>query len=308
METEVPRALRANRKKGEAKMTKEITIISGKGGTGKTTFTAALAYLVKNKAIIADADVDAPDLHLIFDPTIDTEEKLYVSKKVVRDEEKCTKCNLCEEACRFNAINATEINLFKCEGCGLCTHMCPEEALTMESVFSANLYQTTTRFGHFVYVNMAIGEGSSGRIVDTVRKRAQKIAKEYALDYIIVDGSPGIGCPVIASITGVDLAVIIVEPTLSGIHDLERVIGVTQHFKVKPVVCINKYDISEKNTNDIISYCEENNIDVIGKILYDDLVPKSIMEGKSIFELSENNNVATEIRSIWEKIQAILNS
>ncbi|MHA1125389.1 MAG: ATP-binding protein [Candidatus Heimdallarchaeota archaeon] len=288
-------------------MTKEITIISGKGGTGKTTFTAALAYLVKNKAVMADADVDAPDLHLILNPTNKIEEKLYISKKVVRDEEKCTKCNLCEEACRFNAINATEINLYKCEGCGLCTHICPEEALTLESVFSADLYQTTSRFGDFVYVKMAIGEGSSGRIVDAVRKKAQKIAKEKTLDYIIVDGSPGIGCPVIASITGVDLAIIVVEPTLSGIHDLERVIGVTKHFKVKPVVCINKWDISEKNTNEIISYCKENNIELVGKIPFNDIVTKSIVQHKTIFDMPKNN-VSEEIRKIWSKIEEIVST
>ncbi|NHK32435.1 MAG: (4Fe-4S)-binding protein [Asgard group archaeon] len=286
-------------------MPKQITIISGKGGTGKTIFTAGLAYLTQGKAIFADADVDAPDLHLILKPEIQSKEKLMISKKVKRDEEKCTRCGLCEASCRYQAITSETIFYFKCEGCGLCTHICPEEALKLEQVFSANLYQSDTRFGPFVHVDMAIGEGSSGMIVSEVRKRAQFIGKEQALDYIIVDGSPGIGCPVIASITGIDLAVIIIEPTLSGLHDLERVIGISEHFKVKPVVCINKYDLNLKNTNEIISFCKELNVEVVGKISFDEMVPFSIVQNKTIFEVKKNA-VAEEIKNIWKNIQKIL--
>jgi MinD superfamily P-loop ATPase len=286
-------------------VSKQITIISGKGGTGKTTFTAGLAYLTRGKAVLADADVDAPDLHLIFNPEKQSKEKLMISKKVKRDEEKCTRCGLCEASCRYDAITTDTIHYFKCEGCGLCTHICPEEALELEQIFSANLYQSNTRFGPFVHVDMAIGEGTSGRIVSEVRKKAQSIGEKQSLDYIIVDGSPGIGCPVIASITGVDLAVIVVEPTLSGTHDLERVIGITKHFKVKPVVCINKHDLNSQITNEIITYCNESNIDVIGKITFDEAVPQSIVAGKSIFEI-KYNKVADEIKNIWNKIEDIL--
>lgn len=286
-------------------MPKQITIISGKGGTGKTIFTAGLAYLTQGKAVLADADVDAPDLHLILKPEIQSKEKLMISKKVKRDEEKCTRCGLCEASCRYQAITSNTIYYFKCEGCGLCTHICPEEALKLEQVFSANLYQSDTRFGPFVHVDMAIGEGSSGMIVTEVRKRAQSIGKEQALDYVIVDGSPGIGCPVIASITGIDLAVILIEPTLSGLHDLERVIGISEHFKVKPVVCINKYDLNLKITNDIISYCKELNVEVVGKMSFDEIVPQSIVDSKSVFEVKANK-VADEIKNIWENIQGIL--
>ncbi|NHJ47704.1 MAG: AAA family ATPase [Asgard group archaeon] len=286
-------------------MAKQITIISGKGGTGKTTFSAGLAYLANGKAVLADADVDAPDLHLLLNPDKKSEEELKISKKVTRIEDKCTKCGICEDACRYGAITTEAINYFKCEGCGLCTHICPENALELEEIFSAKLFNSNTRFGPFVHVEMAIGEGTSGRIVSAVRKQAQKIADEQSLDYIIVDGSPGIGCPVIASITGVDLTVIIVEPTLSGIHDLERVIGITNHFNVKPTVCINKYDINIENSDEIISYCEENNIQLIGKIPFNDIVPKSIVQNKTIFEVKENV-VAEEIRNIWNNIQKIL--
>jgi MinD superfamily P-loop ATPase len=286
-------------------MAKQITIISGKGGTGKTTFSAGLAYLANGKTVLADADVDAPDLHLLLNPDKKSEEELNISKKVKRIESSCTKCGICEESCRYGAITTETINYFKCEGCGLCTRLCPENALELKEIFSAKLFKSNTRFGPFVHVEMAIGEGTSGRIVSAVRKQAQKIADEESLEYIIVDGSPGIGCPVIASITGADLAVIIIEPTLSGLHDLERVIGITDHFNVKPIVCINKYDINIKNSDEIISYCNKNNIQAIGKIPFDDIVPKSIVQNKTIFEVKENV-VAEEIRNIWNYIQEIL--
>jgi len=283
-------------------MPKQITIISGKGGTGKTTLTSSLAFLASGTAVFADADVDAPDLHLILHPTVIAEDELFISKKVKRDEEKCTKCNLCGEVCEFKAINSSDLNYFKCEGCGLCVHMCPEKALHLESIFSAKIFESKTRFGFFVHAEMAIGEGTSGRIVDQIRQKARKIAEQQNKDYIIIDGSPGIGCPVIASITGVDLACIIVEPTLSGIHDLERIFQVTQHFKVKSVVCINKYDLNKHNSDNIIQFCNENNIKVVGKIPFNEIVPESIIQGKSTFELPENP-VSDQITKIWENIR-----
>ncbi|MHA1123338.1 MAG: ATP-binding protein [Candidatus Heimdallarchaeota archaeon] len=286
-------------------MFKQITVISGKGGTGKTTLTASFAYLTQGKAIFADADVDAPDLHLILHPTIISEEELYISKKAVRDEDKCVKCNKCGEVCEFNVISAYDLNHFKCEGCGLCVRICPEKALSMKPILSAKIFESQTRFGPFVHAEMTIGEGTSGRIVDQIRQKARKIAETKKLDFVIVDGSPGIGCPVIASITGVDLACIIVEPTLSGIHDLERIFGVAQHFKVKSVVCINKFDLNITNTNNIIRFCRKNNITIVGKIPFNEIVPKSIIQGKSTFELVENP-VSKEIISIWKNIQTEL--
>jgi MinD superfamily P-loop ATPase len=288
-------------------MFKQITVISGKGGTGKTTLASSFAFLTRGKAIFADADVDAPDLHLILHPTIISEEKLYISKKVKRNEEKCIKCNKCGEICEFKAITANELIYFKCEGCGLCVHICPEKALSMEPILSATIFESQTRFGPFVHAEMTIGEGTSGRIVDQIRQKARKIAEQKKLDYVIVDGSPGIGCPVIASITGVDLACIIVEPTLSGIHDLERIFGVAQHFKVESVVCINKFDINTTNTNNIVKFCKKNNIVVVGIIPFNDIVPKSIIQGKSTFELEENT-VSKEIAKIWENIKAIFSN
>jgi len=283
-------------------MVKQVTIISGKGGTGKTTFAAALAALSENKAAFADADVDAPDLHLILQPKIISQEDLINSKKVIRDEIKCTQCNICGEMCQFDAINATEYQYYKCEGCLLCIRTCPESALKLQLNKSATIYQTETRFGPFVFAEMSIGEGNSGRIVDKIRHKTREIAEKEHKKLVIIDGSPGIGCPVIASITGIDLACIIVEPTLSGIHDLERVIGITDHFKVEPVVCVNKYDLNEDNTQAIEEYCKKINIELIGKIPFDSIVPQSIMKGLSVIEMPENQ-VAIEMRKIWLKIK-----
>ncbi|NHJ85403.1 MAG: (4Fe-4S)-binding protein [Asgard group archaeon] len=286
-------------------MVKQITIISGKGGTGKTTVTAGLAFLAKGKAVYADADVDAPDLHLILKPTIEKEDELFISQKAIRDEDLCTKCNICGEACRYGAITADDFFYHKCEGCGLCINLCPENVLTLKKVLSAKAYQSKTRYGSFVHAVMEIGEGSSGRVVDEIRKQARDIARKENKEYILVDGSPGIGCPVIASITGVDLVLIVVEPTLSGIHDLERVIGVADHFKTKSMVCINKYDLNKENTAKIEKYCKENDILIGGKIPFDEIVPKSIIEGKSVFEMPENS-VSKKLTKIWENIETAI--
>lgn len=286
-------------------MAKQITIVSGKGGTGKTTFTAAVASLTKGKTVFADADVDAPDLHLILKPKIITEEELKISKKAFRNEDLCTRCNLCGEACRYDAIDAYNFHSYKCEGCGLCTRICPEGALTLKQVLSANLFVSDTRFGDLVHVEMVIGEGSSGRIVDAVRKRALKIAEEKELNYVIIDGPPGIGCPLISSITGTDLVIAIIEPTLSGIHDLERVLDLVNHFQIKMGVIINKFDINLDNTRQIEEYCKKRNIPLVGKISFNKIVPKSIIAQKTIFEMSDNP-IKKEISETWENIETLI--
>ncbi|MBD3191074.1 MAG: P-loop NTPase [Candidatus Heimdallarchaeota archaeon] len=287
-------------------MTKQITVISGKGGTGKTTVTSSLAFLAQEDVVMADCDVDAPDLHLILQPENIGQEEIYITKKVRRIEEKCIRCNLCGEKCRFGAIDAYNINDFKCEGCGLCVQICPEDALYLEKILTGTIYDATTRFGPMIHARMTIGEGNSGRLVDQVRKRAQKKADTLEKQYIIVDGSPGIGCPVIASITGVDLALIVVEPTLSGIHDLERVLDVTKHFQVKAMVCINKYDLNQENTQKIEEYCKKEEISVAGTIPFDPVVPQSIIAQKTILEM-DNESLKDNLREIWKNIQEQLN-
>ena len=243
---------------------KELTVISGKGGTGKTSITAALASLAEN-AVFADCDVDAADLHLILKPTIQKTMKFHGLKLAQIDKTLCIDCKKCYESCRFHAIDA-DITLIKesCEGCGVCSYVCPVHAVTMIDRESGFSYLSETRFGPMAHAALNTAEEASGKLVTVVRNNAEQLAEEKKKTLILIDGPPGIGCPVIASITGVDLVLIVTEPTLSAIHDLERVLGVAQHFHIPAVVCINKSSINAENTSMIEQYCKKKNIRVVG--------------------------------------------
>ncbi|MDG6218168.1 MAG: ATP-binding protein, partial [Candidatus Thermoplasmatota archaeon] len=244
---------------------KELTVISGKGGTGKTSITAAFASLTNN-TVFADCDVDAADLHLILKPKIKKTMKFHGLQIASIDETLCIGCKKCHDLCRFHAID-TEIHLKKesCEGCGVCAYVCPVDAITMVERTSGVAYLSDTRFGPMAHAVLHTAEEASGKLVTVVRNNAKRLAIENNKGLILIDGPPGIGCPVIASITGVDLVLIVTEPTLSAIQDLERILGVTQHFKIPAIVCINKFTINLKNTKKIERYCTDNNISVIGK-------------------------------------------
>ena len=284
---------------------KQLTVISGKGGTGKTSITAAFASLAKN-TMFADCDVDAADLHLIFKPNIIEKKKFHGLKIASVNKQKCTLCNKCYDYCRFNAIDK-EINIKKesCEGCGVCNYICPVNAIKMIERDSGFSYISNTRFGPFAHARLKTAEEASGKLVTVVRNDAIKIAEEKNKDLIIIDGPPGIGCPVISSITGVDLVLIVTEPSLSGIHDLKRITNVTFHFKIPAVVCINKYDVNVYNTKDIEKYCLYNKIPLVGKIPYDISMSRSMVEEKTIFEYY-NGILCLEIKKMWEKIRSIL--
>ena len=226
---------------------KQLTVISGKGGTGKTSITASLAVLAKN-VVVADCDVDAPDLHMLLHPQIIEKQPFKGSKLAAIEESKCTKCGLCHKICRFNAISdKLTVDSIGCEGCGVCAMICPVAAITLKERVSGNAYISKIPQGFMSHALLNPGEANSGKLVTLVRQNAKNIAITQKLDVIIIDGSPGIGCPVIASITGVDAALVVTEPTLSGIHDLKRVLGLLNHFKVTPFVCINMYDINPSN-------------------------------------------------------------
>lgn len=278
---------------------KQIAIISGKGGTGKTTITAALAGLIKNKVTV-DCDVDAADLHLILNPKIEEEHEFVASKVASINLEKCKKCGKCREVCRFDAISkGPKIDPVSCEGCGVCFRACPNGAIDFKEKSSGKYFISDTRFGVLVHAKLGIAEENSGRLVSLIRKKAREIGS----DYILIDGSPGIGCPVIASITGVDLVLVVTEPTLSGLHDLERVVGLTKHFNIKTVVAVNKYDINIENTEKIESFCKLQSIPVIGKVPYDKIVNKAMIDIKTIIEYDPNSAVAKEITKIWKGIK-----
>jgi len=279
-------------------------VISGKGGTGKTSITAAFASIAKN-AVFADCDVDAADLHLIFKPEIKKTMGFHGLKIADIDKDKCIDCKKCYESCKFDAIN-NNIELIKesCEGCGVCAYVCPVDAIRMIDRDSGYAYISESRFGPLAHAVLKTAEEASGKLVTVVRENAKKLAEEKEKDLIIIDGPPGIGCPVIASLTGVDLVLVVTEPTLSAIHDLERILGVAQHFGIRSVVCINKYDINLDNTKKIEQYCIENNISVVGKLPYDTTMTKAMIHEKNIIEFS-SSILSNEIREMWNKIQRV---
>ncbi|NLE03544.1 MAG: 4Fe-4S binding protein, partial [Crenarchaeota archaeon] len=217
---------------------KQITIISGKGGTGKTSITASLAVLAKN-VIVADCDVDAPDLHMLLHPQILETQEFHGSKLAIIDENKCNKCGICLEKCKFDAITPNfKVKAISCEGCNVCVISCPVNAITLVDRVSGNAHISKTTYGFMAHALLNPGESNSGKLVTIVRQNAKKIAEQKNYNLILIDGSPGVGCPVIASISGVDAALVVTEPTLSGIHDLERILALLNHFKIKPFVCI----------------------------------------------------------------------
>jgi len=284
---------------------KQVTVISGKGGTGKTSITAAFASIAEN-SIFADCDVDAADLHLILKPTIIKTEKFHGLKIALINKEICTNCMMCYNHCKFNAIDK-DINIIKeaCEGCSLCEYICPVDAIKMIDRESGFSYISETRFGPMSHAFLKTAEEASGKLIAIVRKNARILAEKKKKDIIIIDGPPGIGCPVISSITGVDLVLIVTEPTLSAIHDLERILGVTYHFKIPAVVCINKYDINLENTKMIEKYCSANNIDIVGKLPYDSVVTEAMINEKTVIEFSKGD-FSDIIHKIWSNIRSEL--
>ena len=277
---------------------KEVIVLSGKGGTGKTSLVGSFAALAKNK-VLADCDVDAADLYLLLQPTVREEHDFWSGASAVIDEQKCTRCGLCEELCRFQAIRDSIVDNISCEGCGFCSHICPAEAITMKENLAGQWSISDTRYGPLVHASLGIAQENSGKLVTKVRQQAREIAENLGLDYIISDGPPGIGCPVISSLSGADLALLVTEPTLSGQHDLERVLGVCNHFGVLPVVCINKYDINEDNSHRIEGYCLSQGVKVAARIPFDNAVTEAMVHGLPLVEYS-HNGISQQIEILWD--------
>ena len=290
---------------------KEIVVISGKGGTGKTSIVASFAALANN-AVLADCDVDAADLHLVLEPYVKENHDFSGGKLASIVMEKCIGCGRCEEVCNFDAAlfngpandvvgRTYTIDAIACEGCGVCVHFCPVDAIEFKDAINGRWFVSDTRFGPMVHARLGIAEENSGKLVSLIRKQAKRIANEQNRDLIIVDGAPGIGCPVIASIGAADLVLVVTEPTISGQHDLNRVIELTEHFKIPTAVCINKYDINIEIAKAIEREAQEQNLEVVGKIAYDIAVTKAQIAAKSIVEYS-NNGLKGQIVSLWESI------
>jgi len=281
---------------------KQIVVISGKGGTGKTVITAAFASLAKNK-VMADCDVDAADLHLLLQPKIKQRHAFRSGLSALIDKKICQQCGKCIAACRFNAISGGfVVDRISCEGCGFCSHVCPAGAIKIEENLCGEWFISDTRFGAMVHAKLGVAEENSGKLVTLVRKHAKELAEKENNDWVLIDGAPGIGCPVIASLSGVDCALVVTEPTLSGLHDASRVIEVAGHFNVPAKMVINKYDLNPGISAKIEAYCLENKVPLIGKVRFDKTVVQAMVEGKTIIEYNDSG-VKDEIVRIWEKLQ-----
>ncbi len=292
---------------------KELVIISGKGGTGKTSIVASFAALA-DKCVVADADVDAADLHLVLEPTIVHREDFSGGSRARIMPQQCTACGKCEEICRFDAITydgpgngkvdkTYRIDPIACEGCGVCAYFCAEKAIEFAPVVNGQLFVSETRCGPMVHAKLGIAEENSGKLVSLVRTRAKAIAQERGIDWVLIDGSPGIGCPVISSITGADHVLIVTEPTLSGLHDLERVSDLTRHFGIETQVCVNKWDLNGDLTSEIEAQARQRGMRVAGRVRYDQAVTKAQIHAQAIVE--HECEAADDVRDLWSNIRAI---
>jgi len=276
-------------------------VISGKGGTGKTSIVASFAALANGK-VMADCDVDAADLHLLLEPRIRRREEFRSSKSAVIDLERCIQCDRCREVCRYQAISETYlVDKIACEGCGVCVHFCPEQAIELQQNLSGEWFVSDTRFGPLVHAKLGIAEENSGKLVAVVRQNAKSLAQDQGLDLILVDGAPGIGCPVISSIAGATAVLVVTEPTLSGIHDMKRVVDLAAHFQIPAFVCVNKFDLNQELTAQVEKFCGQCRLKLVGKIHYDKVVTKAMVQGKTVVEYS-SGLVAKEIEKLWRQL------
>jgi MinD superfamily P-loop ATPase len=283
---------------------KELVVISGKGGTGKTSLVAAFASLAANK-VLSDADVDAADLHLIMNPQTTERNDFQAGHSAVINLEKCTACGLCRELCRYNAISEDYIvNRMDCEGCGVCVHFCPEKAVDFPLKTCGEWFLSETRFGPMVHARLGIAEENSGKLVTLVRQEARKVAEAKNLDLILTDGPPGIGCPVIASLGGASAALIVTEPTVAGRHDMQRVAELADFFKVPVMVCVNKADLNPDSTREIERYAVQKGYTFLGAIPFDPVFTKAMVAGRTIIEFDNHTEAAAALRQIWQKVSS----
>jgi len=281
---------------------RDIVVLSGKGGTGKTTVLASFAALAPSK-VLCDCDVDAANLHLVLQPTVRETQEFWARPVAAIDKEACSRCGLCLDVCRFDAIREFQVDPLSCEGCGFCLRVCSEEAVTLCDNLGGHWYVSDTRYGPLVHARLEAGQENSGKLVAVVRQRARLIARSQGADCILSDGPPGIGCPVISSLSGASLAVLVTEPSLSAIHDLERVLAVCRHFGVEALVCINKYDLDEQNSRHIERYCCRAAVEVAARIPFDTRVSQAIAQGVPVVEFGDGV-VSRRIEELWKAVAA----
>jgi len=288
---------------------KEVVVLSGKGGTGKTSLTASFALLAGSSAVIADCDVDASDMHLLLEPVVEREETFYSGKEAVIDPELCVSCNRCLEVCHFDAVltdgTLYEISPVDCEGCSYCARVCPADAITMKPSLAGDWFVSNIRSGaKMVHARLGIGAENSGKLVARVKNEAKDLASKNSKALVLVDGSPGIGCPVVSSLSGANYIVIVTEPTVSGLHDLKRLRELIVKFRLPSGCIINKADLNEGYRDKILEYLKNEKMDILGTIPYDEKITAAMVQGKSILEDEySGTETAERIREIWNEIQ-----
>ena len=290
---------------------KEVVVLSGKGGTGKTVVLASLASLA-NGAVLADCDVDAPNLHLLLSPEVKERGRFSTSKVAVIDGSKCNSCRECLTACRFDAVmtvgnssmQKVAIDADACEGCGVCMRICPSKAITLVGKDSGEWFISDTRFGPMVHALLAPGGENSGMLVALVKQKAKVIANQSGAPLVLVDGPPGLSCPAISAAAGADLIVLVAEPSVSGLSDFVRIAGLCSHMKSRAALVVNRWDISQRATESIEREARERGIELLGRIPYDDSVPSSMAASKTIMEC-ERSPARTAISRVWERLGQI---
>ena len=294
---------------------KEILILSGKGGTGKTSLTSALADLIPldgeiSRVVFADVDVDAANLELVLSPQRLSSHQFWGGSLAEIDQQTCTGCGICQRVCRFDAVRLEDssflVDPIACEGCAACYYQCPEDAIAMHDQQVGEWYHSRTRNGELFHANLRPSQENSGKLVARVKEQARERAEELEADLLLVDGPPGIGCPVISAVSGADLAVIVTEPTSAGIHDLKRVLETTEHFAVAAVVVINKADIYPEAAEEIAGYCESRGIRLLGEIPFDQTIPRAMVSGLSVTAYRPDAPASRAVRYIWGKIKGYL--
>jgi MinD superfamily P-loop ATPase len=290
---------------------KQIVVLSGKGGTGKTTVTAALAHLASEvpstRAILVDADVDAANLELLLDPQMIESHAFVGGQVAVIAADLCSGCGLCADVCRFNAVRADNglytVDPIACEGCATCKTQCPSDAISMLPQISGRWFSSTSRYGPLFHARLSPAQESSGKLVTLLKQQACAHAEEENYPLMIVDGPPGIGCPAIAAVSGADMVIVVTEPTAAGIHDMQRVLDLAAHFGIQSLVCINKADLYPAGTDQITHHCQQNGLPVIGRLPFDLSITEAMVHGQTITAYLPDSPVSRVLREIWQNVR-----